>query len=204
MTSPESPSRFIYERNRSMSKQTDDNTDLNSYLSSTQPSEDWPDSPEYYDRFSPSQHHDYGPFADAIPREAHMVGGPDSRDVTPYDQSSERDDTNTVTSLSSDDGVPEHVAHALNDPEFRCFAARQVHDICLGISQDFIENFRYNIEQRLSEVQQNESRRFPDHSIEPLQEHTRYGFFDNQHNRDLLYPLGQGECVADAITRIGV
>ncbi|EEU47827.1 uncharacterized protein NECHADRAFT_74795 [Fusarium vanettenii 77-13-4] len=161
MSSPESPSRFIYGRNRSMSEPTDDNTDLSSYLSSTQPSEDWPDSPEYYDRFSPSQHHDYGPFANAIPREAHMAGGPHSRDVTPYDQSSERDDTHAVTSLFSEDSVPEHVAHALNDPEFRCFAARQVHDICLGVSQDFIENFRYNIEQRLSEFQQNETRRFP-------------------------------------------
>ncbi|KAI8718949.1 hypothetical protein NCS52_00675100 [Fusarium sp. LHS14.1] len=162
MSSPESPSRFIYERNRSMSEPTDDNTDLSSYLSSTQPSEDWPDSPEYYDRFSPPQYHGHGPFADAIPREAHMARGPYSRDVTPHDQSSERDDTHTVTSLFSEDSMPEHVAHALNDPEFRCFAARQVHDICLGVSEDFIENFRYNIEQRLSEVQQNESRRFPD------------------------------------------
>ncbi|KAH7274211.1 hypothetical protein B0J15DRAFT_589436 [Fusarium solani] len=163
MSSPESPSRFIYERNPSMSERRDESTNLSSYPSSIQPSEDWPDSPEYYDRFSPTLlHHGHGPFADGIPREAHIAAGPHSRDVTPYEQSSERDDTSTVMSLFSDNGVPGHVAYALNDPGFRCFVARQVHDICLGVSQDFIQGFRHNIEQRLSELQHNESRRFSD------------------------------------------
>ncbi|RTE73351.1 hypothetical protein BHE90_012230 [Fusarium euwallaceae] len=151
--SPRSPSRFIYERSPSILRR-DDNPP------SIPPSEDRYDTPEYYDRFSPAQHYDHPQFANHIPHEARMEVGPYSRDVTPYEQMSEAD-TSTVMSLFTDDGVPEHIVHTLNDRRFRYFAARHVHDLCLGVSQDFIQNFRCNIEQRLSEPQGNESGRFP-------------------------------------------
>lgn len=141
----------------------DDDTDISSYLSSIPPSEDRPDTPEDYHPFFPGHGHDHAQFADRVPQATRMAAGPYAGDVTPYEEDSEQDDTSTMTSLSADESVPGHVAQALNNPGFRCLTAQEVHNICVGVSRDFIQNFRYNIEQRLSESLGNAPRRFPDH-----------------------------------------
>ncbi|KAJ4317596.1 hypothetical protein N0V84_007266 [Fusarium piperis] len=153
---PLSPSRFIYERSASMAELRGEDTDLDSYPPSIPPSEDEPGTPEDYDRFSPAHGHDHARFAGP------MTAEPYSRDVTPYERESEQSDTTTMSFRFTEDSVPENVAHALNNPGFRCLTTRQVHDICLEVSQDYIQNFRYNIEQRLPEPQGNVSGRFTD------------------------------------------
>ncbi|RSL52826.1 hypothetical protein CEP54_010697 [Fusarium duplospermum] len=182
--SPRSPSRFIYERSPSILRR-DDNPP------SIPPSEDGSGTPEYYDRFSPAQHYGHPQFASHVPHETRMEAGPYPRDVTPNEQISE-DGTNTMMYLFTDDGVPEHVAHALNDRRFRYFAARHVHDLCLGVSQDFIQDFRRNIEQRLSEHQENESGRFPGRFS--IFDHTALSLYRRTHVTDSLTTNTTGIC----------
>ncbi|KAM0427548.1 hypothetical protein ACHAPT_007508 [Fusarium lateritium] len=152
--SPLSPSRFIYERRPFRSELGNEDMDSDG----PPPSRDGPDAPQDHFRYFPAQRHDREQFANAIPPGA----APYARDIAPRERAVGLDDDGTMASLFINDNEPEHGAQALNIPEIRSAVTRYVHGICLGVSQDFIQQFRYNIERRRVEAQGPEPRRFAD------------------------------------------